>query len=81
MEVVDVLLFPSAWVEQPDNRVPRLARLARRFELHVVNANWAPGVVRFHGQGGSCVVDPDGEVIARAAPAGRIDVELTTTVR
>jgi predicted amidohydrolase len=76
LEASDVLLFPSAWVEQPDRRVPRLARLARGFGVYVVNANWAPGVVRFHGQGGSCVVDPAGEVIARAEEGGRIDVEL-----
>jgi 5-aminopentanamidase len=72
----DVLLFPSAWVERPDTRADRLAELARRFELHVVNANWAPGVVRVPGQGGSCVIDPQGAIVARAPLAGRIDVLL-----
>lgn len=70
----DVLLFPSAWVEEPDLRVPRLARLAQRFDLTIVNANWAPGDVRVPGQGGSCVVGPDGRVVARAT-AGRVDHE------
>jgi predicted amidohydrolase len=72
----DVLLFPSAWVEEPDLRAPRLAALARRFELSVVNANWGPGVVRVPGQGGSCVIGPDGRIVARAPSCGRIDHEL-----
>jgi predicted amidohydrolase len=72
----DLLLFPSAWVERPDTRVARLAQLARRFELFIANANWAPGVVRVPGQSGSCVIAPDGALVARAPTAGRIDVEL-----
>ncbi|MFN0249247.1 MAG: carbon-nitrogen hydrolase family protein [Kofleriaceae bacterium] len=68
----DVLLFPSAWVEEPDYRVMRLQRLAQRFDLAIVNANWAPGDVRIAGQGGSCVVGPDGRVVA-SADAGRVD--------
>lgn len=76
LEAADLLLFPSAWVEQPDTRPARLASLARRFELHVANANWAPGVVRVPGQGGSCTIGPDGTLLARSAPAGRIDLEL-----
>ena len=75
LDAADLLLFPSAWVEEPDNRVSHLAGLARRFDLHVANANWAPGVVRVPGQGGSCVVGPDGAVIARAT-AGRLDFAL-----
>jgi len=76
LQPADLLLFPSAWVERPDSRPARLARLARDFAMHVVNANWAPGVVRVPGQAGSCVVGPDGEFIASAPPGGRIDVEL-----
>jgi predicted amidohydrolase len=76
LEAADLLLFPSAWVEHPDVRPARLANLARRFALHIVNANWAPGVVRVSGQGGSCIIGPDGTLLARAAPAGRIDLEL-----
>jgi predicted amidohydrolase len=74
LEAADLLLFSSAWVERPDTRHARLSRLAQRFELHVANANWAEGVVRVPGQGGSCVVAPDGEVTV--ATAGRIDLEL-----
>ena len=71
LEAADVLLFPSAWVEEPDYRVSRLARLAQRYDLTIANANWAPGDVRLPGQGGSCVVGP-GRVLARATD-GRID--------
>lgn len=76
LQPADLLLFPSAWVERPDSRPARLAQIARDFAMDVANANWAPGVVRVPGQGGSCVIARDGEVIARAAQAGRIDVEL-----
>ncbi len=68
----DVLLFPSAWVEDPDLRVPRLSRLAQRYAVTIANANWAPGDVRVPGQGGSCIVGADGSVLARAV-TGRID--------
>jgi len=74
LEAADVLLFPSAWVEQPDTRAARLAQLARRFDLHVANANWAAGAVRVPGQGGSCIIAPDGSI--RLAVGGRIDLEL-----
>jgi predicted amidohydrolase len=72
----DVLLFPSAWVEQPDSRPQLLGELARAFGVTIANANWAPGVVRIPGQGGSCVVAPDGHLRARAPTAGRIDVAI-----
>ncbi len=71
LEAADVLLFPSAWVEEPDYRVSRLTRLAQRYDLTIANANWAPGDVRLPGQGGSCVVGP-GRVLAQVT-AGRID--------
>jgi predicted amidohydrolase len=76
LAAADILLFPSAWVERPDTRADHLAGLARRFDLHVVNANWAAGVVEIPGQGGSCILGPDGTLLARAAPAGRIDLDL-----
>lgn len=76
LAAADVLLFPSAWVDEGDSRPPLLSALARRFELHVANANWAPGVVRIPGQGGSCIYGPRGELVARATEAGRIDVEI-----
>lgn len=75
---VDVLLFPSAWVEEGDDtRPPILGDLARRFGITVVNANWAEGVVRAPGQGGSSVVFPDA-TRQRARGPGRLDVELST---
>lgn len=76
LSAASLLLFPSAWVEEPDLRAPRLSRLARRFELFIANANWAPGVIYVPGQGGSCLIAPDGAVLARAAIAGRLDLEL-----
>lgn len=76
LEAADVLLFPSAWVEEPDHRVARLQRLAQRFDLAIVNANWGPGDVRVPGQGGSCVVGRDGRVVATAI-GGRIVFEHT----
>lgn len=75
LAAADLLLFPSAWVEEPDTRAAHLSALAREFGLHIANANWSPGVVRVPGQGRSCVVAPDGAVTT-AAPAGRLDVEL-----
>ncbi len=72
----DVLLFPSAWVEAVDTRVARLQTLARCYGLTIANANWAPGVARVPGQGGSCIIAPAGDVIARAATAGRIDATV-----
>jgi predicted amidohydrolase len=75
LAAADLLVFPSAWVERPDTRAELLAALARQFDLYVANANWAPGVVRVPGQGGSCIVAPDGSV--EVAPLlGRLDREL-----
>lgn len=68
----DVLLFPSAWVEEEDTRHARLSLIAQRRGLAIANANWAPGVVRVPGQGGSCVVRADGSVSVGA----RIDLEV-----
>jgi hypothetical protein len=48
--------------------------LAQRFDLTIVNANWGPGDVAVPGQGGSCVVGPDGRVLARVT-GGRVDHE------
>lgn len=64
----DVLLFPSAWVDDPggDERPEKLSALARSFGLWVVNANWGRGSPAVHGQGGSSIVSPDGAVAARA---------------
>ncbi|MEO8553498.1 MAG: carbon-nitrogen hydrolase family protein [Kofleriaceae bacterium] len=75
LAAADLLLFPSAWVERPDTRAARLVDLARRFDLHVANANWAPGVVEVPGQGGSCIVTPAGKVTT-AVSFGRLDLDL-----
>lgn len=72
LEAADLLLFPSAWVEETDTRPQLLGELARRFGVHVANANWAAGDVIVPGQGGSCVVAPDGTAVR----GRRIDIEL-----
>ena len=58
----DVLLYPSAWVDEGDDdaRAPLLEGLATRFELTVVNANWGVGVPAVPGQGRSRIVSPSG---------------------
>ena len=64
LDASDLLLFPSAWVEQEDSRPAMLAALARRHHIAVANANWGPGLVRIAGQGGSSIRDAAGEVLA-----------------
>jgi predicted amidohydrolase len=71
----DLLLFPSAWVDDEDSRTPLLSRIARTFGISIASANWAPGVVRVPGQGGAYLMGPDGEPLARAV-AGRADAEV-----
>ncbi len=73
LAAADLLLFPSAWVEETDSRPQLLGDLARQFGLHIANANWSAGDVVVPGQGGSCVVGPRGEIVARGR---RIDVEI-----
>lgn len=70
LQAADLLLFPSAWVDDEDTLPARLRALARRFSLFVANANWAPGAVTVRGQGGSCFVDPAGAVVAHVGPGG-----------
>jgi 5-aminopentanamidase len=78
LRAADLLLFPSAWVERPDMRARRLAVLAEKFDIAVVNANWAPGVVRLpDGQGRSVAIGRDGRVLATAPLASRFDVEIS----
>lgn len=67
----DVLLFPSAWVEEEDSRPALLGAVG----THVVNANWGPGEPRVAGQGNSCILHASGEVLARGGP--RIDAALS----
>lgn len=67
---VDVLIFPSAWVEaspHDDTRTEIFERLARRFRISVANPNWGPGDVRVPGQGSSRIVGPDGRAFPSAA--------------
>ena len=78
LDAADLLLFPSAWVEETDSRPELLSGLARRFGITIVNANWGPGRPRIAGQGGSRIVGPDGATLA-VARAGRADAELAAT--
>ena len=64
LDASDLLLFPSAWVEEEDSRPKMLAALARRHRIAIANANWGAGVVRIAGQGGSSILDARGEVLA-----------------
>jgi predicted amidohydrolase len=68
LDSADVLLFPSAWVEdRGDERARILPALARRFGVAVVHANWGVGSTpRVRGQGGSRIVDREGEIVASA---------------
>jgi predicted amidohydrolase len=74
----DVLLFPSAWVDdEGDTRARLLPEVARKHGVAVVNANWGVGTPRVPGQGGSMVVDHRGQMLARCdADTRRLDVEL-----
>lgn len=77
LEDADVLLFPSAWVEEHDSRPTLLPALARRFDVAIANANWGRGEPLIPGQGGSMIVARDGAIVARAAPdAGRLDATI-----
>jgi predicted amidohydrolase len=75
----DVLLFPSAWVERDDSRGTLLGGLARRFDVAVANANWGVGRPTIPGQGGSRILGRDGEVLAMARGAGRLDARIDLT--
>ena len=84
LAAADVLLFPSAWVEDDggvddDARATLLPLLASRFEVAVVNANWGRGTPRIAGQGGSMIVSAGGVIVARAPHADtacRVDATL-----
>jgi predicted amidohydrolase len=66
LDAADLLLFPSAWVEEHDSRPVMLSEIARRHHIAIANANWGPGVVRVPGQGASAILDARGEVLAQA---------------
>ena len=68
LDACDLLLFPSAWVEEHDSRPRMLARSRDAHRIAIANANWGPGVVRIRGQGGSSILDAGAvEVLARVA--------------
>ncbi len=74
----DVLLFPTAWVDErrrDDLRARLLPPLARRFGLTVLNANWGVGEPRVWGMGRSRVVSPDGATTL-AAPLEGLDASV-----
>jgi predicted amidohydrolase len=71
----DLLLFPSAWVEQSDSRPSMLPSLAQTFTIAIANANWGAGSPRVDGQGGSRIYAGDGVVVAEAR-AGRADAVI-----
>ena len=68
LEEADLLLFPSAWVDEgpEDGRELLLLGLARQFEVAILNANWGVGVPRVAGQGGSRLVFPGGTAVRSA---------------
>ena len=81
LDGADLLLFPSAWVDDPptqDARAQLLPTLARRHGLWVVNANWGCGRPRIPGQGGSMIVAPDGSIVARSDPQATAQVVTAT---
>jgi predicted amidohydrolase len=71
LSCADLLVFTSAWVDEEDSRMPLLRSLARRFGVSIANANWSQGVVEVPGQGGSCILDPNGRTLAEVAPGDR----------
>ncbi|CAN5138547.1 hypothetical protein BH09MYX1_BH09MYX1_05310 [soil metagenome] len=77
LERADLLLFPSAWVEDEgdDLRESLLPPIAARFAVAIANANWAPGDVVLPGQGTSRIYDASGALIAKATER-RLDVTL-----
>jgi predicted amidohydrolase len=77
LRAADVLLFPSAWVDDAgDARGELLPALARRFDVGVVNANWGRGDPAVRGQGGSRVVRRDGPTLVVAHGPGRVEARL-----
>lgn len=75
LEQADVLLFPSAWVEEgADTRPALLGGLAERFHLAIVHANWCAGAVVVPGQGHSRWWNAEGQMVEMTGTRpGRID--------
>lgn len=72
LEHADVLVFPSAWVDDEGTRIPLLQGIARTFRVGVVNANWGPGEPRLPGQGDSVILDASGRVVAQVNEHGGV---------
>ena len=75
LKMADLLLFPSAWVEDPDSRAATLSSLARRHGVAIANANWGAGSPRVAGQGATRIYSRDGSTVAEAL-AGRADAVI-----
>ncbi len=60
LDAAEVLLFPSAWVDDTDSRTPLLQQLSRRFSLAIVNCNWGIGSPQLPGQGDSIILNQEG---------------------
>ncbi len=67
LDAADVLLFPSAWVDDTESRAPLLQHLALRFNIDIVNANWGHGEPKLPGQGDSMVIGRNGQRISAAS--------------
>lgn len=72
LQAADLLLFPSAWVEEHDSRNDTLAALARRHGTAVANANWGAGAPFVPSQGLSMLFDASGQRVA-STPAHSTD--------
>jgi 5-aminopentanamidase len=72
LDVADLLLFPSAWVEERDSRLRRLATIARAHRIQIAAANWGSGVVSVKGQGSSAILDANGRIVARVEPGSYV---------
>ena len=81
LDAADLLLFPSAWVEEVDTRPVLLADIARRHRIAIANANWGEGTVLVPGQGGSSILDASGTVMARVASPVAPTVEAPRVIR
>jgi 5-aminopentanamidase len=75
LDEAEVLLFPSAWVEEEDSRPEMIHGIARRHAVVVANANWGVGKPPVKGQGGSMIVDAEGRTLTRATD-GRADATI-----
>jgi len=79
LDEAELLLFPSAWVDDDDgdSRPGLLKALAEQHSVAVLNANWGTGKPKVPGQGGSLFLDAKGALTTRLkVKSGRLDVTL-----